>query len=108
MKQTILDYVLNDPGGDDLPEFFGEVNIENLALVVEIAEQNLPIEQLERLERVLKQIWINALAGQLTGPEARELATTSKQLGLLRKYKPYAVKAASPLGYSVFLQRPTC
>jgi mannose-6-phosphate isomerase-like protein (cupin superfamily) len=42
----------------------------------------------------------------LDGPRIRALASFQQDLGFLLKYKSYAVKAASPLGYSVFLQRP--
>lgn len=106
MRQAILDFVLNDNSDDSTPDFIKDVNVETLPIIMEIGEQNLPIEQLERLEVVLKRILTNAMTGEISGSQARELANATKQLGLLRKYKPYAVKAASPLGYSVFLQRP--
>ena len=38
--------------------------------------------------------------------DARKLASLMKDIGLFFKYKPYAVKASHPLGYSIFLQRP--
>src|SRR5262249_43707393 len=40
------------------------------------------------------------------GARIRALASFQRDLGFLLKYKTYPVKAASPLGYSVFLQRP--
>jgi mannose-6-phosphate isomerase-like protein (cupin superfamily) len=46
------------------------------------------------------------LAAPLDGARIRALASFQRDLGFLLKYKSYAVKAASPLGYSVFLQRP--
>jgi len=46
------------------------------------------------------------LAVPLGGSRIRSLAAFQQDVGFLLKYKSYAVKAASPLGYSVFLQRP--
>jgi len=46
------------------------------------------------------------MAAPPDGPRIRALASFQRDLGFLLKYKSYAVKAASPLGYSVFLQRP--
>ena len=42
----------------------------------------------------------------LTGDRIREVAAFQQQVGFLLKYKSYAIKAASPLGYSVFIQNP--
>ena len=61
---------------------------------------------LEASERELKQILQRELAQPLDGDRIRSLASFQQDLGFLLKYKSYAVKAASPLGYSVFLQRP--
>ena len=65
-----------------------------------------PIAVLEQLERQLKEELTRELAAPPDGPRIRALASFQKDLGFLLKYKSYAVKAASPLGYSVFLQRP--
>ena len=65
-----------------------------------------PIAVLEQSERQLKEVLSRELAGPLDGPRIRALASFQRDLGFLLKYKSYAVKAASPLGYSVFLQRP--
>ena len=64
------------------------------------------IAVLEQSERQLKEILARELAAPLDGPRIRALASFQQDLGFLLKYKSYAVKAASPLGYSVFLQRP--
>ena len=61
---------------------------------------------LEEAERKLKTILQRELSAPLDGAALRELASLQQRLGFLLKYKSYAVKAASPLGYSVFLQRP--
>jgi len=65
-----------------------------------------PIAVLEASERQLKEILQRELAQPLDGERIRSLAAFQQDLGFLLKYKSYAVKAASPLGYSVFLQRP--
>jgi mannose-6-phosphate isomerase-like protein (cupin superfamily) len=65
---------------------------------------DLPIEALERVEALLKSILYAACQREATGAEARSIALFQKQVGFLLKYKPYAVKCANPLGYSLFLQ----
>jgi len=77
-----------------------------LAALVEQLRTDSPIAVLEEAERRLKTLLQQELSAPLDGPALRELASLQQQLGFLLKYKSYAVKAASPLGYSVFLQRP--
>jgi mannose-6-phosphate isomerase-like protein (cupin superfamily) len=77
-----------------------------LAALVEQLRTDSPIAALEEAERKLKSALARELAAPLDGSAMRELATLQQRLGFLLKYKSYAVKAASPLGYSVFLQRP--
>jgi mannose-6-phosphate isomerase-like protein (cupin superfamily) len=67
---------------------------------------DLPIEAVERIEDVVKQTMSSLMGTGLTGSKAAELAELQKELGLLPKFKSYAIKASSPLGYSVFFQRP--
>ncbi len=75
------------------------------APLVDALRADSPIAVLEAAERQLKEILTRELAAELDGPRVRALASFQRDLGFLLKYKPYAVKAASPLGYSVFLQR---
>jgi hypothetical protein len=77
-----------------------------LAALVEQLRTDSPIAVLEEAERRLKTILHRELAAPLDGAAMRELASLQQRLGFLLKYKSYAVKAASPLGYSVFLQQP--
>ena len=77
-----------------------------LAALVEQLRTDSPIGILEEAERKLKTHLRQELLTPLDGSALRELATLQQQLGFLLKYKSYTVKAASPLGYSVFLQRP--
>src|SRR5579871_6542357 len=74
--------------------------------LVEALRADSPIAVLEAHERELKQILGRELGRPMDGGRIRSLASFQQQLGFLLKYKSYAVKAASPLGYSVFLQRP--
>ena len=76
------------------------------ASLVDALRTDSPIAVLEQSERQLKRILHRELAAPLDGPRIRALASFQQDLGFLLKYKSYAVKAASPLGYSVFLQRP--
>jgi quercetin dioxygenase-like cupin family protein len=62
------------------------------------------IDVLERLERQLKHALRSAFGSPMSGDEIRAVAAFQQQVGFLLKYKSYAIKAASPLGYSVFLQ----
>lgn len=68
--------------------------------------RDLPIAALERFEEVLKGVLARHLQPGISGADARRLAAFQQRLGLLLKYKSYAVKASSPLGYSIFLQNP--
>jgi len=77
-----------------------------LAALVGQLRTDSPIAVLEGAERQLKSILHRELAASPDGAAMRELASLQQQLGFLLKYKSYAVKAASPLGYSVFLQQP--
>jgi mannose-6-phosphate isomerase-like protein (cupin superfamily) len=67
---------------------------------------DLPIAALEGYEDVLKAVLRRELAGEVTGEAARAMAAFQRQVGPLLKYKSYAIKASSPLGYSIFLQNP--
>jgi mannose-6-phosphate isomerase-like protein (cupin superfamily) len=77
-----------------------------LAALVERLRADSSIDLLEQAEGELKKHLQEALSGPLDGEAIRELASLQQRIGFLPKYKSYAVKAASPLGYSVFLQRP--
>ena len=76
------------------------------APLVDALRADSPIATLEAAERRLKGVLQQELARPLDGDRIRSLAAFQQHLGFLLKYKSYAVKAASPLGYSIFLQRP--
>ena len=68
--------------------------------------EDLPIDVLERDEAILKDVLRAEFSAPLDGARVRALAEFQRDLGFLLKYKSYAIKASSPLGYSVFLQNP--
>jgi mannose-6-phosphate isomerase-like protein (cupin superfamily) len=76
------------------------------ASLAKLLRADSPIAVLEQFERQLKEVLARELTAPPDGARIRALASFQKDLGFLLKYKSYAVKAASPLGYSVFLQRP--
>ncbi len=62
------------------------------------------IDEVERLEDLLKVSLKTLFERGLSGAEAIELARLQARLGFTIKLKSYAIKATTPLGYSVFLQ----
>ncbi len=80
------------------------LSLDVLPLLSEHLSQDLPIEILEKFETILKAVLRANLRGVVSGETARKVARFQKEIGLLCKYKSYAVKCASPLGYSIFLQ----
>ena len=82
------------------------LGMDALPPLAELLTKDQPIEMAERCEAVLKSVLAGLFAAPLPGPDARRVASFQQQIGLLFKYKSYAVKAASPLGYAVFLQNP--
>ena len=76
------------------------------APLVAALRADAPIAVLEASERELKTLLARELAMPMDGGRIRAIAALQQEIGFLLKYKSYAVKAASPLGYSVFLQRP--
>jgi hypothetical protein len=80
--------------------------IEELESLREPLTSDMSIEALERFETSWKEVLRELLRAPLTGDEARTVAAFQRDVGLLPKYKSYAIKASSPLGYSVFFQEP--
>ena len=82
----------------------------NPSALYELAERlrkDQPIGELEALEAILKAVLLKTFdKAEVSGAEAREIASLQQEIGFLMKYKSYAVKASTPLGYSIFLQRP--
>ncbi len=80
--------------------------LEVLAALETHLASDQPIGALEGYEAVLKAVLRREMAGAVPAAAARSIAEFQRRVGLLLKYKSYAVKASSPLGYSIFLQNP--
>jgi hypothetical protein len=91
-------------GSGDSSEVAGE--LEQLEELREPLTSDMSIESLERFEASWKCALGEILTAPLTGSDARRIAAFQRDIGLLPKYKSYAIKASSPLGYSVFFQEP--
>lgn len=78
--------------------------IDSLNILADYMLQDLPIETIERFERLFKDVLKGVFSGTYSSDTAREAVLVQKRLGFLLKYKSYAIKASSPLGYSIFLQ----
>jgi mannose-6-phosphate isomerase-like protein (cupin superfamily) len=83
-----------------------EHGLEALPALETYLTSDLPIGALEGYEAILKAVLRREMAGPVSGAAARSIADFQRRVGLLLKYKSYAVKASSPLGYSIFLQNP--
>jgi hypothetical protein len=95
---------LTDPKAIQSAERVIGPGLKSLPVLRDFLRRDLPIEQTERLEAILKSILRSAMSRPVSGAEARQIALFQKELGFVLKYKSYAVKAASPVGYSIFLQ----
>ena len=99
-----LEEVLKNPESSKEAHQVIEGGLGSLSVLGEFLRRDLPIEQTERLEALLKAILRAAMSRPISGPDARRIAQFQKELGFLLKYKSYAIKAATPVGYSIFLQ----
>jgi len=95
---------LEDPQALRSAERVVERGLQSLTALGEFLHRDLPIEQTERLEALLKAILRTAMRRPMSGTDARRIAQFQKDLGFILKYKSYAIKAATPVGYSIFLQ----
>ena len=86
-----------------------DLQFDCLQMVEEVTDvllsQTMVLEETERLESILKYSLSVHLGQDMPGTDARRLCQLLKRQGLWFKYKPYAVKASNPFGYSIFLQR---
>lgn len=103
LRQAIAGY-LNDPDFANNVELVVAGGLGSLPILVELLREDAPIQRTELLEALYKRVLRALLSRPLSGPQARDLARYQRQLGFVLKYKSYAIKAATPLGYSIFLQ----
>ena len=84
-----------------------ELTSQGIALLPAISDYfraDANIDKTEAVERVLKSILRVLFQSPLPGPTCRKIALFQNSYRFAYKYKSYAVKAATPLGYSIFLQ----
>ncbi len=81
-----------------------EYGLQALPVFIEHLRRDLPIDQAERLEMLLKLLLRSIMLNQVSGAAARQIARFQMELGFILKYKSYAIKAATPVGYSIFIQ----
>ncbi len=91
-----------DGAGQDV---IREAGLEALPVLARHLSADAPIEVVERFESILKSVLLERLSGAVSGRTARQVARFQQELGFMFKYKSYAVKCATPLGYSIFFQR---
>jgi hypothetical protein len=81
-------------------------DLGQLDALVAPLKTDAPIDVVERHEEALKRILGAVFERGATPEEGRRIAAFQRDVGLIMKYKPYAVKASTPLGFSLFLQEP--
>ena len=101
-----IDRFSKSPGDGPPPAAIVESGLEVLPVVRDLLSADLPLEEAERLEMIAKAVLRENMSGRTSGAVARQIALFQKELGFIFKFKPYAVKASVPLGYSIFLQNP--
>jgi mannose-6-phosphate isomerase-like protein (cupin superfamily) len=94
------------PQDNELRARLAAHGLELLPALAPFLARDLPLPVLETYEELFKAVLRGAVAGEVSGAAARSLGEFQLAVGLLLKYKSYAVKASSPLGYSIFLQNP--
>jgi hypothetical protein len=104
IKNDITDLVFGDGANNNYNALL-QHGWDVLPVLAEFLTMDLKIDELEKAEQMLKVILRTHIHDRVTGQEARDLALFQKEIGLLFKYKSYAIKAASPLGYSIFTQK---
>jgi mannose-6-phosphate isomerase-like protein (cupin superfamily) len=105
-----IERAIRDVAGDAPDGRGGDVirdaGLDALPVLAEHLSADAPIDVVERFEAILKSVLLSCLRGGVPGPTARRVARFQQGIGFLCKVKSYAIKCATPLGYSVFFQRP--
>src|SRR5437870_10221123 len=80
--------------------------LDVLPLLEPLLTATRAIDALERVESVWKLALLGLFERDVPGSVARDVARFQQRVGFLLKYKSYAIKAASPIGYSLFVPDP--
>lgn len=79
---------------------------EALPPVAAALKRPMKIERAEDIEAIFKRYLKTAFAAKLTSADASFIAEIAKTVGFVLKFKPYGIKCATALGYSIFFLRP--
>ncbi|GAA0544512.1 quercetin dioxygenase-like cupin family protein [Rhizomicrobium palustre] len=79
---------------------------EALPRVAAALKRPMKIERAEEIEAVFKRYLKSSFAAGLSGADAAFVAEASKTAGFVSKFKPYGIKCATALGYSIFFLHP--
>jgi mannose-6-phosphate isomerase-like protein (cupin superfamily) len=108
MSSHKTDVLLNDyltkPLNTPVPPDLTSLGVALLPALESHLRTDSTIDRTEAVENVLKSILAMLFQRPLPGPVCRQLALFQNAYRFALKYKSYAVKAATPLGYSIFLQ----
>ena len=105
INEPLRDY-LDKPTGTPVPPELTSQGIDLLPAIGDYLRADANIDKTEAVEGVLKSILKVLFQGPLPGSTCRQIALFQNSYRFAYKYKSYAVKAATPLGYSIFLQEP--
>ena len=98
-------YKLNqNPTNDFYWKQLYKFDLKILTYFLDQLKNDWDFEKTEFFEKILKYVLKPFLANSLPGKEARNIAKFQQDLGFIMKYKSYAIKATTILGYSIFLQ----
>ena len=103
INEPLRDY-LDKPTGTPVPPELTSQGIDLLPAIGDYLRADANIDKTEAVEGVLKSILKVLFQGPLPGSTCRQIALFQNSYRFAYKYKSYAVKAATPLGYSIFLQ----
>jgi len=99
LTEELESYIVN-AAENKIPGIFDNPT-SSLEVFARVLPVDRPIAELERLESLYKKL-LKHIA-QLNNPELVYLvAKTQKEIGFILKYKPYGIKASTPLGFSIF------
>jgi len=100
----LLEDYLDKPTDTPVPAELTSQGIDLLPAIGDYLRADSKIDKTEAVERVLKSILKVLFERPLPGSMCRQIALFQNSYRFAYKYKSYAVKAATPLGYSIFLQ----
>ena len=101
---VLLNDYLTEPLNTPVPPDLTSQGVALLPALASYLRTDSTIDRTEAVENVLKSILATLFQRPLPGPVCRQLALFQNAYRFALKYKSYAVKAATPLGYSIFLQ----